>query len=230
MTIAFDAFTAQVAAADPQSISHTPAGAPGAALVALSHTTTPNDLVSSVQYGGIGLARLGSITNPTNLGRSYLYFGNGIPAGVQSVDVDRTEGTTSIQAVVITLTGALQIEQVGATLTLSANQADPQLVLPYAGRTCLGVTVIFSGKNTVGGLVELAGLTRVHDTDFGGEVGIVTRQTAVGAVDLTIGWTGTADQVGMIAAAFSEIVSAGLPVVRARHRVVNQAPTRASRW
>jgi len=225
--IDYDTASENVAAADPQTWTHTPVGTPLGVWVSVVHTTTTADIVVGVTYGGVALARTGTTTNPSALGRSYSYFlGSGIPTGAQTVSIDRTEATTSVHGVCVSLTAALGTEVI-ATGSQSANASNPSVALAYDSRTCIALAALLSGKNATTDLVEQTGVTRVHDHDFLAETAYVGRQTTPGSADFVIGWTGTSDQIALVAVAVTEVEGVGAgsdPVIPAGGSSVPRSP------
>jgi hypothetical protein len=191
----------------PHTFTHTPVGTPRGVLVTIDHGTPQTDVITSVTYGGVAMARVSTAADAAGEdGRVYAYFlGTGIPVGAQTVSIVHSGSATVKHAVAISVLAPSDTCITGVG-TLSADQANPQLALPsemVGQRYC----VIYSGKDTVSDLTPLAGMTAVHDHDFGTFVSRVDRQTTPSSGTYTIGYTATSDDVAMIAIAIGAISS-----------------------
>lgn len=188
--IFFDSSTENVAAADPQTFTHTPNQATKGVVVTIVHAGSSADLISGVTYGGVALTRVRRQASTSPAGASYIYFrGEGLPAGPQTVSVDRTEGTLPMQVTCQTFTSNGNISIVDSDGISVAQSAQPSVNLQYNGLVGMAVGVLFSGADAVSDVTELTGLTRLQDHDFGTEVAVVSRQTVEGNTDLTFGFT-----------------------------------------
>jgi len=200
---------------DPQTWTHTPAGTPKGIVVAICHGTESTDLVSTVTYGGVSMARVRSdAATSTEPGRTYLYFlGASIPTGNQTVSVDLASATaTDIHFVSISLAGVTGNMEVIDNDGQNGVAANPSLTLQYGGRTALAIAVLYSGvTNVVTGVAPNANCVLVHDFDIAAFGSSVFRQRASGTADFVIGATVASDDVAYSCLAVAEIPSARLP-------------------
>ena len=206
MTVAYDSNAESAVAANPQAVNLVPAGTLRGVVAFLSQTGHATDIVTSVSAGGVGMTRVRSDADTTGVpGRVYAYqLGTGIPTDTLSLSVARTEATTVLHLVVIGLTAAADTEVVDSD-GLSVNQADPQVTLQYATRTCLSLCGLYSSANDVTEPVDLATMTRIRSHDFGTEVSVVSRQTTAGSADFTIGYVAPSVNLALTALAISEV-------------------------
>ena len=200
--------TENIAAADPQSFSCAGSSSPKAAVVMIGHGTVSTDIVNSVTYGGVTMTRIQSNTDGANeAGRTYLYFlgGEGVnPAGgSQTVSVDRTEATTSVHVVAFTMDADADLEVVDFD-GVNDNVANPGVTLQYGGRTCLSVSMDYTGAASP--LGAGTSCTAIHTHDFTAFGCTAQQQTTEGASDFLIGHTAGADDVAFSAMAIGQIV------------------------
>jgi len=209
MTVTVDATpTENIQAADPQDFSHTGGASPEGVIVLIAHGTVSTDIVVGVTYGGMALTRVRtSFDTLTEPGRSYIYFlGSGVPSGLQTVSIDRSEATTSVFAVCITLDANGDTEPV-SDAGINENAANPQVTLAFGGRTCMSFCILYGGGGSPASYTSLGDQTRVHDHDFGMFTGVCDRLTTAQSADDTIGYTSASDDVAFSAFAVSEIVT-----------------------
>jgi hypothetical protein len=211
MAVAFDASSEGVVLADPQEHTHTPVGTPAAAIALIGHGTVSTDIVNTVTYGGTAMARVS-----TNLraggepGRVYVYFlGASVPTGAQTISVDRTEGTTEMSVVGVTLTASANTEVVdfdGLDGTAGAI-ANPSVTLNYGGRTCIALGVLYTGHGVIGDCVVGANMTAMQSHDLGNFAVHQGRQTTPGTTDFAFGYTQAAEDTALTAVAISEVLT-----------------------
>lgn len=196
---------------DPQTWTHTPAGTLKGVVVAIVHTTSSTDHVSTVTYGGVSLTRKIRATDTANEpGAAELWFlGSGIPTGAQTVSVDLTSGTTDdMHFVSMGVTGSCDTETV-VTGSINENAANPSVTLAYSGRTCLSLAALYGGGATAAAFTKNANCTVVQDFSFGANYSVVLRQTSPGSSDFAIGGTASTDDVAYVALAVSELLFTG---------------------
>jgi len=212
MAVAFDTTTENVrtGTTSPQTFSHAGAasGVKGVVL-ALVHGTSSTDHVSAASYGGVALARVQrNVDTSTEPGAAELWFlGTGVPQGTQTVSYTPGSTTDDIHAVVITLTGADDLEVVDQD-GISENAANPSVTLQYGGRTCIAIAALYGGGVAPSSFTPNGNCTSVHDHDLGAFYSVVIRQTTPGSADFAIGGTASSDDVAYSAIAVSEVVGA----------------------
>lgn len=201
--------------ANPTTASFTlPTGTRGV-VVWIIQPIVSTDIVTGVTIGGVAMTRAGTVVNTSSTagGRVYCYFlGSGVPAaGARTINVSRSQTTTTVHVVAEALTGTVDMEVVDIDSQASANGspiADPHLTLQYNGRLAIGLVAMYSNlDNVLGTGTESTGQSRVQDHDFGTETSLVSRQTTPGTSDFTMGWTMNAGQIAQMAIAVAEIAS-----------------------
>jgi hypothetical protein len=216
MAVAFDAATENVAAADPQNFTHTPSGTPRGALVYIAHNTVGSDIVNGVTYGGVAMAEAGFADDLTGeLGACQVWFlGSSIPTGAQTVSIDRTQNTTSVWAVAITVTAAADTEIIDTDTTQQgdANIANPAVTMNHGARSALAFFGGMDGVNAPGSITDAAGQTRIHDHDFGSTSAVVSRKDSAGTGDTTMGFTIASNSLAMIGVSIAEVAGSGVTV------------------
>jgi hypothetical protein len=216
MAVAFDAATENAAAADPQNFTHTPSGTPRGVLVYISHNTVGSDIVNGVTYGGVAMTEAGFADDDTGeLGACQVWFlGSSIPTGAQTVSIDRTESTTSVWAVAITVTAAADTEIIDTDTTQQgdANIANPAVTMNHGARSALAFFGGMNGVNAPGSITDAAGQTRIHDHDFGATSGVVSRKNSAGTGDTTMGFTIATNSLAMIGVSVAEVAGSGVTV------------------
>lgn len=201
---------------DPWTWSHnTGTTSPEGVVVMIAHGTESTDLVVSVTYGGVAMARKQSnVDTTTEPGRSYIYFlGSGVPTGTQTVSVDLTSATTTdLFGISYTLDGSDDMETVDND-GVDGNTANPSVTLQYAGRTCMAFSVLYSGLSLNSDVTVGASCTKDSTTDLSGNFTCaVEHQTTAGSSDFAIGFTSATDDVAYSAIAVSEVVKIPLPL------------------
>jgi hypothetical protein len=197
---------------DPWTFSHTPSAAPKGILLFVGQRQSATDHIVSVSYGARALARVtpfGLDSIGTVLGRAEWWFaGSAIPTGIQTITIDLDAATTDdLYFVCCSILGAADIEVVDAD-ALSENRADPQVTLQFGGRNCLALCGVYSGLVDATQLTDLAGQTRVHD-QWQGQGWIVSRETAPGTSDVTMGYVSATSANAFAALALAEVTPAG---------------------
>jgi hypothetical protein len=214
VAVAFDAATENIQAADPQNFTHTPSGTPRGVLVYIAHNTVGSDIVVGVTYGGVAMTEVAFADDLTGeLGAGYLYFlGSSIPTGAQTVSIDRSNNTTSVWAVAITVTASADTEVVDSDNSQQgdANIANPSVTLNHGGRDCLDFFGGYNGVNAPGSITDAAGQTRIHDHDFGSTSAVVSRKNASSTSDTTLSYTIAANSLAMIGVAIAEVAGSGV--------------------
>jgi hypothetical protein len=203
-TVAHDASTesATFTTTTPHAFNHTPVGTPAAALVFISHGTPSTDVITSVSYGGVAMTRVGTAADTAGEdGRVYIYaLTSGVLDGVQAVSIVHTGSATVKAAVAVTVTasGTLAVRDVRR---LAEDQANPSALMPSNGATALRYSVLYSGQDAVASTSVLAGMTAIHDHDFGAFVSRCDMETTASTGDFTIGYTVASEDVAFVAVA-----------------------------
>jgi hypothetical protein len=208
VTITLDAAaTETTGTANPTSYSHAGGASPQGVVVCIVHGTVSTDLVTGVTYGGTAMTRRQTnVDSATEAGRSYIYtLGASVPTGTQTVSVARSEATTTIHVVTMSLDAAGNLFFVDSD-GIDGNQANPVVTLQYGGRSCMGFGALYWGGAVPPGATGIgAECTAVHDFDFTAFISQMLRQTTAGTSDFTIGYTALAtDDVAYSAVALSD--------------------------
>jgi hypothetical protein len=217
MTIARDAGTASAAATtDPLTWTHTPVGTPRGVVVLIASLAATDDVVG-VTYGGVAMAEVTAVsprlvTAGAEDGSLYVYFlGTGIPTGAQTVSVDMNGTGSTRRGTSITYTAAADTA-IDATASLdSAGVANPSVDITQQAETVAIAAILWSGQNAVGGATEAGGLSVEMTNDFGNQIARVATKMStagVGAV-VSVGWTATSEEAGIIAVAIREKLVTG---------------------
>lgn len=189
---------------DPFTFTHTPVGTPRAAILLLGHNAEITDLFDAApSYGGVSFgARVAvAVSNTGEAGATYAYhLGSGIPTGVQTVSIPHTGSATVKIAYCITMTAP------GDTVVAASGidegvQTDPSVALDSGVNNALRYCIIHSGHLDISAVTPVAGMTALHDHDYGSQIIRVDRQTAIGSGIFAIGYTAAGDDCAMTAIA-----------------------------
>jgi hypothetical protein len=198
--------------------THTPgAGTVSGIAVLISHGTTFSDIITGVTYGGVAMTRqaaANSFDNGGEIGRTYIYtLVASIGAGAQSVVVSKSDATTTIHVVavsMVTATGVAEVVTANQNGGDDVNEANPSVTLTLGGKTCMCYVIEYNGVNAPGSMTEFAGQTAIHDHDFGNFSSKASRLTTTTAVNPSMGYTVAINAFCMSAVAFAEVVSGTL--------------------
>ena len=187
--------------------------APRGVLV-FTFVTSNNDYATAVTYGGQSLTAVtgGQAADATTeAGRTKAWFlGTGsIPTGTQAVVVTRTNNTTVMYAVCVTVTAASDTEFAGVTL-LQDNQTVTTLSVDDG--TLSGTnSVRFSGFNS-GATAEptpaaanSSGVAGIAFTSPANRSAGVARETTAGIGARSVGWSSVADDTALVSLAIREM-------------------------
>lgn len=203
--------TEATSAADPSDFSHIGGASPQGCVVLIVHGVVSTDIVAGVTYGGVPMTRRQTNTDTaTEAGRTYIYtLGSGVPTGTQTLSVDKTEGTTTLHIVVLTLDAAGDLTFVDSD-GINENVANPTVTLQYGGQECMSFGALYWGGATPPGATGIAsGCTEIHNVDFVAFIAEEIRQTTAGTSDFTIGYTTLAtDDVAFSAVALTDAAGA----------------------
>lgn len=211
MTVAYDNFARlfRTNTSDPVTWTHTPTGTPRAILVWIGQRDTEVDHINTVTYGGVAMTRVvRAIDNSGEFGALDLWrLGAAIPTGPQTVSVDLLTATTDDMYFVSESFTAAGDCEVVAFDHIDQDAANPQKLLAYGGRTCLGLCGTFSGHAQETSLVDLAGQVRVDNQWSTTARGwVLSRRSVAESSDQTLGYTAANEDIAFIAVAISEVV------------------------
>jgi hypothetical protein len=225
VAIAFDAFTASGSALGASlSFTHTPVGTPRGVLILHAQQPGTTTEVTAVTYGGATVSPVALSPQQVLAGNEdgvvYGFFlGSSIPTGAQTVAVT-TNGTGSPNRCgVITVTAAADTT-VEDTSVLDQVVANPSVTLDTAGGLeCFVAALLFSGQNTT---VAVGGdYTSLALHDFTSQVASWMRRTnnSTGG-SVTVNWTASSEDAGIMAVAIKEVGAAGsvVPVLMPQYR------------
>lgn len=195
----------------PATLSFTPVGTPRGITVVIAHGAVSTDLITSVTYGGVAMARIGTAVDTAGeAGRVYTYFlGASIPTGTQTVSIVHTGSADVKWACVQSVTAAADTEVVTSAVLQAGNQADPQIALNTVATESLRNSILYSGLPTpTTDLTVLSGMEAIsaaNTVDFGAFCALFGEQTTAGSGSFTIGYTALTDDVAMSAIAIQEV-------------------------
>lgn len=211
MAIAFDGSGTPASSVGDFNFVHTPGGTLRGVVVAIVQNVGFTDEVITVTYGGVTMGRAGAVFHGTGeTGAVYAYFlGSTIPTGPQTIIVD-VNGTGSNKRVTVWgLTAAKDTQLVDVDTTINTDsQVDPTITLSLAGRTCWCGIEFISGQDDPTGITPFANWTATLEQDFGTLTGGSYRYNTVSTVDVSAGWTQTAEDAAMVAIAIGESIDA----------------------
>lgn len=157
-----------------------------------------------------------SFDNGGEVGRTYIYtLVAGIPTGTQSVAVSKSDATTTIHVVAVSLitdSGTAEVVTANQNGGDDANEANPQVTLSLGGKTCMCYCIEYNGVNAPGSMTEFGGQTALHDHDFGSQSSKASRLTSTTAVDPSMGYTVAINAFALSAVAFAEVASSAAPI------------------
>lgn len=189
---------------DPFTFTHTPVGTPRAVILLLGHNLEITDLFDAAPtYGGVsfGTRVAVAVSNTGEPGATYAYhLGSSIPTGMQTISIPHTASATLKIAYCITMTapGDTVVAAFGID---EGSQTDPAVALDSGANDALRYCIVYSGQLDVATLVPFAGMTALHDHDYGSQTIKVDRQTTIGSGSFTIGYTAASDDCAMTALA-----------------------------
>ncbi len=191
------------------SWTHTPVGSPTGALIFVMQDTSSTDKVSSVTYGGTTVPAVtgGRAADTVGEPRSCkAFFLSNPPSGAKTVLVTRTNDTTVMYAVAITVTSSVASTEVylpGIVL----QQADTALSEQSVDDGSPGSnSVRFAAIASALGSAPNAGAhsTAIQTIDFGASTARVVRQTTAGQGSLPVGFNDSSDDVAAVYLAVRE--------------------------
>lgn len=215
MAVAFDASAESHTTGTTGSVSqasfswtHAPVGTPAGILVFV-FTNANTALISSVTYGGTSMNAVSggmAADTTTEPGRCTAYFlGSSIPTGNQTVQVNRTNNTTAMYAVSVSVTADRNTEAVGPVLL----QNDGTLAEQNVDDGSLGTnSVRFAGINSGLGTAPSAGANSTIMQTFAYSARSVStvRETTAGQGSRPVGFSsGTSDDRAAVHLAVREV-------------------------
>lgn len=205
MAVAFDAVSNVAAGTGDLSWTHTPVGTPRGVRVDIVENGGTNG-VSSVTYGGVAM-ELVAVNAKTSgeAGTVITYFlGKSLPTGAQTVSVTVGDAVSK-RAVAITVTAASDTCWTSVNTSISSDSAtNPSATLNLLGKTSFVSLALHSGQGAAAGITPLTGWTSRLEHDFGAQMGGWYTYNTIASSDVSCGWTQTADDAVMIAAAITE--------------------------
>lgn len=193
------------------------AGAEATLIFVMQASTAATDHVGTVTYGGRAVTELAGsplMHGSGEFGTVHVFLADSLQdigdGGTQSVFVEATGASVRV-AVAVSITsggGIIAVEDVDATIN-SDSDDNPTVTLSAGGEFLFCVIGFYSGQNDPTGCTELTDWTAKHEEDFGTKIGGVYTYDTVDDVDVTAGWTQTAEDAVMIAVALYEIGYAG---------------------
>lgn len=207
MVVRFDAESTVAAADTNLSWTHTPVGTVRGVIVFFTGDGS-NDQCDDVTYGGVAMTEVPGSPNVKGTGDtsndSCYFLGSGIPQGAQTVSITTT-GTADRKAGCISLTADADTEIVDSDGTINSDSsANPSVTLSLGGRACFCAIGFTSGQAAVSGIAPLSGWSSVYEHAFAADTCGLYKYGTVATVDVTAGWTQTADDAVAIAAAVGE--------------------------
>lgn len=230
MTIAVDQVASSTLSTDPSNFDFNSGTSPEGLIVLIAHGSVSTDIVVGVTYGGIAMTRRQSnVDTTTEAGRTYIYtLESGVPSGTNTVSVDRTEGTTTMQVCAISVNAAGPLSFVDSD-GINENIANPTVTLQYGGQECMSFGILYTGGAAPPGATGIAsGCTNITGVDLTAFATNPLRQTTAGVSDFTIGWTTlTSDDVAFSAVALTDAAAAPFPIFHMPDRSIYPGPTNA---
>ncbi len=193
--------------------THTPVGTPKGVLVFVMQDNASTDKVTSVTYGGTTVPAVSGGFAADTAGEvracKAFFLGVGIGTGAKSVVVTRTNDSTLMYAVAITVTSAHDTEIYLPGIVLQ--QTDTALVEQLVDDGSTGVnSVRFAGGSFALNNVPSQGANSnaLVGIDFGSQVARVVRETTAGQGSRPVGFSNaTVDDVAAVYLAVREAVT-----------------------
>jgi hypothetical protein len=214
--IAFDALSSSTVRLTPTAGHvtwlHTPVGTPKGVLVAI-HTANATSDVTGVTYGGVAMTQVSGSPNSKGsdevMTEHLFHLGAGIPTGAQTVDIATSADTKSYGGIAMTLTADGNTEVVDTDVTINSDSsANPSCTLSLGGINCFAAIAVGSGQAGSTSITPAAGWTGEAgpaEMAGGSTTNALYRYDTVDDVDVTAGWTQTADDAVAIAVAIKSL-------------------------
>lgn len=224
MALALDSSGTPASSTASFSFVHTPVGTLRAVVITINQQTGATDEVTAVTFGGVACNRIAALFKATGeTGGVYVYhLGQGIPAGPQTVNITVNGTASSKRPTVWGLTAAQDTSVKTFDTTINSDSlANPSVILALGGVTCWCGIAFLSGQDSTASIAPLASWTATLTQQWTVQCGGSYRYNTIAAVDVTAGWTQTADDATMIAFAIQEGVPASGSPVYFRYLVNN---------
>lgn len=180
-------------------------------------STAATDHVGTVTYGGRAVTELSGsplMHGSGEFGTVHVFLADSLQdigdGGTQSVFIEAT-GASVRTAVAVSVTsggGIIAVEDVDATVN-SDSDDNPQVTLSAGGEFLFAVIGFYSGQNDPASCTPFASWTSEDEEDFGTKVSGVYTYDTIDDVDVTAGYTSTAEDAVMIAVALNEVGYSG---------------------
>jgi hypothetical protein len=231
VTISVDSFASPASGTGLITYAHVPGARVDGFVCGITQQTGSTDEVTSVTYGGVNVPRVTALFKSSGeTGAVYLYFlGLGIPSGTQTVNVN-VNGTASTKRIttwglISSIPKSLKVQTFDNSIN-SDSVADPSVVLPLSGLSCWCGLVGLSGQDLAANVTQLTNWTATLEQQWTAQVGCHYRYNIIGTADVTAGWTQTAEDATIIAAAITEYdppVATVIPRTRGMRRSIPAA-------
>ena len=215
MTITLDASSTPAGQTGNISFSHTAAGTVRGIVCTVAQSIGFTDEVTGITWGGVPMTRVGALFKSSGeTGAVYAYLlGVNVATGLQNVVIS-VDGTGSNKRCALwSLNAAANASIVFAnSATINSDSvANPSVLLPLGGVTCWVNIVFISGQDDPTGITPLAGWTGTGEDTLGalGVSGGHYRYNTISNVDVTAGWTQTAEDAAAIAFGVNESFGVG---------------------
>lgn len=191
------------------SWTHTQTGTPQGVLVFVHVTNNATDTVTSVTYGAVTLTRVpggAAVDAAGEPGRTDLFFaGAGLPAGNQTVTVNRLNNTRIMYATAATVTAATDTNVLGIVLLEGDGTLAQQNVNDGSpGSNSVRYAGAFSGLNAPP--AAGANSTLLQSIDLGNQTAALVRETTAGQGSRPVGFSsGTTDDRAVVHVAVREL-------------------------
>lgn len=192
--------------------SHAHTGTPQGVLVYVFVCNAATATATSVTYGSQTLTLVGTaLDNVSELGHTSAYFfGSALPAGTQTITVNRTNNTNQVYAAAVTVTAATTNTEIFG-LTAVSNDSTLGAVNVDDGLTGAEASLRFGGTFT--GLnappAAAAGSTLLQSIDLGNFGAALVRETTAGSGSRPVGFATSAnDDTAAIYTAIREVLPA----------------------
>lgn len=223
MAVAFDAAAeSHTGTTDATSVAswtwtHTPVGTPRGIVVFTINRNTSNDIVTSVDYGGVAMTAVSSgFANDTagEVGACKAWFlGSGIPTGAQTITANRTNNVNGTYGVSFSVTAAADTV-IDGVASQSEDATTGTLSVTSTATALRFAAAMFGGSNPP---AAATGCTLGPDIDFGTRVHSSARENSAGSGARSVGWaTQTLDDVAAVAVGVAESAAAATSLIYSR--------------
>lgn len=215
MTITLDASSTPAGGTGLITFSHTSAAGVRGVVCTVAQSIGATDEITSVTYGGVALTRVAALFKSSGeTGAVYAYLlGVNCPTGLQTCNINVNGTGSNKRCAFWSLNAAANASLVVKnTATINSDSvADPTVSLALGGVTCWVNIVFISGQDDPTGITPLSGWTGTGEDTLGalGISGGHYRYNTISNVDVSCGWTQTAEDALAIAFAVNESFGVG---------------------